>query len=287
MIVEKEVFIMEILQLKYFCDAAQTQNFSKTAKKFLVPPSNISQTIKRLEKEVETPLFERHANKIKLNDAGLLFYKNAKTALEILENAKKSLKELQEINTININISICRRIVMDVIEDFRKNHPEVSFITTHNNDQIYDEFDIIVTDKELDLPYSKIKVAEENFLLAYNKKEFVFNNDIIPLELENAPFITMNSGSSLYANSLKICNSLGFNPHIILQSEDPFYIRKCVELGLGIAIVPELSWHGQFSEEITLKNIGEIKRKIYIYKKYAANKYIDDFSTMLIEHFSL
>ena len=75
---------MEILQLKYFCDAAQTQNFSKTAKKFLVPPSNISQTIKRLEKEVETTLFERHANKIKLNDAGLLFYKNAKTALNIL-----------------------------------------------------------------------------------------------------------------------------------------------------------------------------------------------------------
>ena len=67
MIIKKEVFIMEILQLKYFCDAAQTQNFSKTAKKFLVPPSNISQTIKRLEKEVETTLFERHANKIKLN----------------------------------------------------------------------------------------------------------------------------------------------------------------------------------------------------------------------------
>lgn len=91
---------MEILQLKYFCDAAQTQNFSKTAKKFLVPPSNISQTIKRLEKEVETTLFERHANKIKLNDAGLLFYKNAKTALNILENTKKCLKKLQEINTI-------------------------------------------------------------------------------------------------------------------------------------------------------------------------------------------
>ena len=278
---------MEILQLKYFCDAAQTQNFSKTAKKFLVPPSNISQTIKRLEKEVETTLFERHANKIKLNDAGLLFCKNAKTALNILENTKKCLKKLQEINTININIRICRRIVMEVIEDFRKIHPEVSFITTHNNDQISDEFDIIVTDKELDLPYSKIKAAEENFLLAYNKKEFVFNNNLIPLELENAPFITMNSGSSLYANSLKICNSLGFNPHIVLQSEDPFYIRKCVELGLGITIVPELSWQGQFSKEITLKSIGEIKRKIYIYKKYASNKYIDNFSTMLIEHFSL
>ncbi len=277
---------MEILQLKYFCDAVQTQNFSKTAKKFLVPPSNISQTIKRLEAELETPLFERHANKITLNDSGLLFYKNAKSALDLLENAKKSLKNPLKAEIIKINIHICRRIVMEVIEDFRKIHPEVSFITTHNNDQISDEFDIIVTDKELDLPYSKTKAAEENFLLAYNKKEFVFNNNLIPLELENAPFITMNSGSSLYANSLKICNSLGFNPHIVLQSEDPFYIRKCIELGLGISFVPELSWHGQFSKNIALKNIGENKRIIYIYKKYGINEFVNKFYDMLMDKFS-
>ena len=48
---------MELLQLKYFCDAAQSENFSKTAKKFGVPTSNISQSVKRLEKELSTPLF--------------------------------------------------------------------------------------------------------------------------------------------------------------------------------------------------------------------------------------
>ena len=63
--------------------------FLKQQKKFLVPPSNISQTIKRLEKELETPLFERCTNKIKLNDARLHYYKNAKTALELLENEKE------------------------------------------------------------------------------------------------------------------------------------------------------------------------------------------------------
>ena len=42
---------MELLQLKYFCHAAQSCNFSKTAEKFGVPASGISQSIKRLEKE--------------------------------------------------------------------------------------------------------------------------------------------------------------------------------------------------------------------------------------------
>lgn len=277
---------MELLQLKYFCDAAQTQNFSKTAKKFLVPPSNISQTIKRLEKELHTPLFERCANKIKLNDEGLLFYKNAKVALELLDNAKNLLTKQEKKETIKINIHICRRIVMAVIDNFRKIYPELSFVTAHSTDEICDEFDIIVTDRQLDLPYSKTMVAEEKFLLAYNKNKFVLGDNITSFELENLPFITMGKGSSIYEHTLNICNRLGFNPHIALQSEDPSYIRKCVELGLGIAIIPELSWRGQFSKEIALKNIGENGRKIYLYKKHSMNKYINEYSAMLIENFS-
>ena len=36
---------MELLQLTYFCDAAESQNFSHTAQKFRVPPSNVSQKV--------------------------------------------------------------------------------------------------------------------------------------------------------------------------------------------------------------------------------------------------
>ncbi len=278
---------MEILQLKYFCDAAETENFSKTAKKFLVPPSNISQTIKRLESELETPLFTRQVNKLKLNDSGLLFYKNAKAALELLEDAKKSLKNTLKTETIKINIHITRRVVMEAIEDFRKIHPEIRFMTAHSIEDFSDDFDIIVTDKELNLPYLKTKATEENLLLAYNKNSFSFNSNIFLGKLEDLPFVTMNSDSSLYENTLKICNSMGFSPHIALQSEDPFYIRKCIEVGLGIAIIPELSWRGQFSEDILFKNIGKYKRDIYVYKKYSMSNCINEFYNMLLEKFSL
>lgn len=282
----KEVLEMELLQIRYFCDAAQTQNFSETARKFFVPPSNISQSIKRLELELETPLFERQANRIKLNDSGLLFYKNAKSALELIETAKKVLKNAAETEVIKINIQINRNSVMEVIENFRKLHPSISFITTHTTDKHSEDFDIIITDKEIDLPYSKALAAEENFLLAYNKNEFKFNELITSSEFENLPFITMSVGSSIYENTISFCNRLGFFPHIVLQSEDPFYIRKCVELGIGISIIPELSWRGQFSEEVVLKNIGDIKRKIFLYKKYGTNEYVNKFCTMLMEKFS-
>ena len=56
---------MDLLQLKYFCDSAESQNFSQTARKYQVPPSGVSQSVKRLENELGTPLFERKNNKVK------------------------------------------------------------------------------------------------------------------------------------------------------------------------------------------------------------------------------
>ena len=276
---------MEILQLKYFCDAAQTQNFSKTAEKFMVPPSNISQTIKRLEKELGTPLFERCANKVKLNDSGMLFYRNAASALGLLEDAEKTLKNIENSKTIKINIHIHRRIAMQIIESFRKLHPEVSFTTSHNIEDFSDSFDIIISDKELELPYLKTKVSEEKFLLAYNKSNAEFVKSIDKNRLENLPFITMNAGSSVYQNTLLFCRHLGFSPNIVLQSEDPFYIRKCIELGIGIAVVPEFSWSGQLSDNVALKSIVDLKRKIYVYKKHGMSRYINEFCDMLIQEF--
>lgn len=277
---------MEILQLKYFCDAAETENFSKTAKKYLVPPSNISQSIKRLEAELNTTLFDRKSNKINLNDSGLFFYKNAKSALDLLENAKKSLKNSQKTETIKINILITRRIVMEAIEDFRKLYPDVHFITVHNADTTTNKFDIIVTDKNLNLPYLKTHAAEENILLAYNKNLFKITDSADFYNLESLPFITMGIGNSTHEQTVNICNRLGFSPNIVLQSEDPFYIRKCIELGLGVSFVPELSWRGQFSDNITLKSIGDYKRTINIYKKYGMSEVLDEFYNMLLEKFS-
>ena len=42
---------MELLQLRYFYESAKTENFSHTAAKYLVSPSSVSISIKKLENE--------------------------------------------------------------------------------------------------------------------------------------------------------------------------------------------------------------------------------------------
>ena len=61
---------MEILQLKYFLDSAEHGSFSLTAKKYMVPTTSVSASVRRLEEELGYKLFDRHANKITLNENG-------------------------------------------------------------------------------------------------------------------------------------------------------------------------------------------------------------------------
>ena len=68
------------------------------------------------------------------------------------------------------------------------------------------------------------------------------------------------------------CAAFHFRPRIAIQSDDPFYIRKCVELGLGVAIVPMISWKGQFGEQITLKPLKGFVRNSFVY--YDSRKYM-------------
>ena len=259
---------MELLQLKYFCDAAETENFSATAKKYLVPTSDISQTIKRLEKELDTELFIRKPNKIKLNESGKEFYKGIKAALLEIENTKNKVAACKELirGEIKILALTNRRIVTKTIEVFKSKYPEVSFVLSHNH-IAEDDFDIIISDTSFDeRKYEKTELINEKILLAINTSHRLAKNKTIKADdLRNERFITMPSGRSLNMITRTICNHAGFEPEIVIQSDDPYYIRKYVEMGLGVAFVPEYSWKGQFLESVILKSVGDIQRRTFIY----------------------
>ena len=287
-IIEKrQVFggIMELLQLKYFCDAAKTQNFSKTAKTFLVPTSNISQSIKRLEKELGTELFEHDANRITLAKPGIIFYEKARAALELLDEAKNEVspENLLDICEIKILIFCNRRLVTKAIEDFKKTHPQISFVLRHELEADMD-FDILVSDT---CPYSysqRIPLVNEDILIAMSKDNPLSSKGELSVrDLANERFICMPRGRSLYDLTNSICNGAGFSPNITIQTDDPYYVRKYVELGLGIAFVPSCSWEGLFSENVVLKSVGNYPRTTYVYlpTKRGTRGAVSDFLDLL------
>ena len=258
---------MEILQLKYFCDAAETENFSKTAKKFLVPTSNISRAIRCLEKELGCELFEHNVNKVKLNYEGKRFYADVSRALFLLENAKMRISDDGNIIDGEIRL-VClnnRRTVTMAIEKFILKYPDVKF-TIHHSLDAAEDFDILISDT-CPCEYSKkFLLVDEEICVAMSKEHPLAYGDHIDVScLENERFITMTAGSSMHKITVSLCNDAGFTPNIAIQTDDPFYLRKYVEMGLGIAFVPTNSWDGLFPENVVLKQLDHIRRKTYAY----------------------
>ncbi len=256
---------MNLLQLRYFCDAASTQNFSKTAERFFVPPSGISQSIRRLEAELDIQLFERRYNKVVLTYAGRRFYSKVVTALSLIDDAELEARCSDRISgEIKLLIFCNRRLVTHAIEEFKAAYPHVNFVLKHERGSDLD-CDILITD---DCPSSFLKyrmLAEEDILLAMSKMHALASRDQISVrELFSERFISMPEGRSLYRLTTEICKSEGFIPNISIQTDDPYYVRKYVELGLGIAFIPSCSWDGLFSEDVILKNIGNYKRSTFV-----------------------
>lgn len=276
---------MELLQLKYFCAAAESENFSKTAQRFMVPTSNISQSIKRLEKELGAPLFTRSANRVVLNDRGGLFYNEIKHALTLIEKAKTNTVK-SVAYTFKMGIFANRRIAMKAVEKFQKLYPDISIIVSHESTPEDTDFDIIISDGAKKISgLTSEKFYEEKIVLAAPKGYFK-TKSITANDIKDKPFITMASGWSLYNITQKICSDMGFTPRIALQGDDPFYVRKCIEIGLGISFVSEFSWRGQFSPDIELINIGDYKRDIYIHRRKSHSPpYVDKFYAILLKQY--
>ena len=116
---------------------------------------------------------------------------------------------------------------------------------------------------------SSLKVSILSFvkkLIAIHKENPLAKKDEISVsDLKAESFIGFCEESSLYKVTAKNCQKLKFTPNYVIQSPDPFYVRKCVELNLGIAFVPTFSWKGLFSNEVVIKNIGNFNRQTYAY----------------------
>lgn len=141
---------MEMLQLRYFYESAISESFSKTAKKYMVPVSSVSASIKRLEKEVGVELFNRNGNRIELNENGkrlLATVSNTLTQLEVTVDAIS--RQTTEGETITILARCGRESLAYWTTMFYRMYPSVSFkMTFEDIPENYGKYDIIVSSTE-------------------------------------------------------------------------------------------------------------------------------------------
>ena len=95
---------MELFQLKYFVNIADTLSFSRSAESLHVSQPALSHQMQQLERELGTKLFDREHRKIKLTPSGEVFLPLAQAVLFRADEAIRVLKEHMGVETGDVRM---------------------------------------------------------------------------------------------------------------------------------------------------------------------------------------
>src|SRR6202451_4779475 len=82
---------MELRHLEHFVTVAAERNFPRAAPRLHLVQSALSVSIRSLERELDTKLFERTTREVRLTDAGRVLLPEARRTLDAAASAKAAV----------------------------------------------------------------------------------------------------------------------------------------------------------------------------------------------------
>lgn len=120
---------MDIRQLRYFLDIAETEHLTQSAQKLFVTQSTLSHGLRQLEQELDTVLFDRLGRGLKLSQAGAAFRVYAMRALREIEAGRMALADLSGLQSGRLTVgafpTFLNTLVPATLAAFSQAHPKV------------------------------------------------------------------------------------------------------------------------------------------------------------------
>ena len=120
---------MEIRQLRYFLDIAQTEHLTQSAHNLFVTQSTLSHGLRQLEQELNVTLFDRLGRGLKLSQAGSEFRVYATRALKEIEAGRMALADLSGLQSGKLTVgafpTFLNTVVPATVAAFSQAYPGV------------------------------------------------------------------------------------------------------------------------------------------------------------------
>ena len=135
--------------LMVFMTTAENGSFSDAARKLGVSPAAISQSIARLEQELEVRLFNRTTRQLTLTEDGRRFYAQCRGPVNNLDSAINQLRASRDEPAGHLRVSMPnsfgRRFILPLMEEFCDLYPKIKVffgLDDHFSDLVEDGYDV-------------------------------------------------------------------------------------------------------------------------------------------------
>ncbi|MEU9192685.1 LysR family transcriptional regulator [Streptomyces hundungensis] len=119
--------MLERLEFEAFLTLAEELHFGRTAERLHVSTARISQTIKKLERQIGTPLFERSSRRVVLTDAGQRLDDDLRPAYAMieagLEKATNSARGVRSVLQVGFLGAAAGQLMSEAAQLFDQRHP--------------------------------------------------------------------------------------------------------------------------------------------------------------------
>lgn len=233
---------MNMTEIKYFLDVAQTGNMSRSAERLHVAQPAISRSMKALEQELGAKLFIRGQRGMELSEDGrALAHRLAPVARELqgISQMFKTHEDTQPV--VSIEVAAASEVVSDALALWIKAHPDCRVALTQGAGEGGTSGDIVIA--AAPAPGShECTWFSERIMLAARPGTFARDTTILFKDLLRRDFVSLPPAYGFSSAVASMCSLAGFKPRSVFESNNPNVVRKMVEMGLGLGFWPEKSW---------------------------------------------
>jgi DNA-binding transcriptional LysR family regulator len=254
-----------------FVAVAETENFTRAAKRLGISTAQVSRQISALEARLSTRLFYRTTRRVSATEAGEIYYQHCRQVLEALEEAERSITNMQLVPRgrlkLTAPVTYGEKSIAPLLNDFLMRYPELEVevnLTNQTLDLVAEGYDLAVRLGKLEdstlmarrlasrtlyvcaspaylsargTPHSLSELAHHNCLLG-NLDYWRFQEAGQPRNMRVSGNIRCDSGRALLDAALK---GIG-----IVQLPD-YYVKRALDSG---ALVPLLTHYQEDDDGI-------------------------------------
>ena len=244
---------MELRQLKTFQTVAELLSFHRAAHALNYAQSTVSTQIRLLEEEFGVPLFDRLGKRVRLTEAGLLLLRYARKMLDIEKETLEKVSGKEEPGgclSIRIPQSIGTYVLPKVLKKFQAVLPRVGLdISTCAYEILIHELKTGITDLAFlmaeSIPFKELRtelLAVEELVLVSNPNHPLVEKSALQFgNLSGQTILLPKHDCSYRMMFQRMLLEEKVEPAAFMEMNSVEAIKKCVQNGIGIAMLPEMS----------------------------------------------
>lgn len=258
--------------MKYVYEVYKERSFSNAARNLYISQPALSGMIKKIEKNIGMPLFDRSTTPIQLTECGKKYIKTAEKIMSLEDEFAYYVGKLDELKTGRLTVGstylFSSFVLPKYIKKFKASYPDVKVSLFEGNSNLLEkklangELDFVVDNYLLDEKvYDRISMMKERLLLAVpasfssNRRASTYQltvNDIIndvhlnlsfpavPLKkFQDEPFMVMRQNNDTRDRVEAICKRANISLNVTLKLNQLMTVYHLLKFELGASFVSD------------------------------------------------